>query len=119
MVVGDQKPFISALITLDPEMLPVWLNNNGEDAGMSLDEAASNPAVIAEVQRAIDAANETVSRAESIRKFTILTDRVHRGERTPHAEDEHQAQHHPRGLRRHVEAMYSGAPATEGHSIVS
>ncbi len=98
VVVGDKKPFISALITLDPEMLPVWLNNNGEDAGMSLDEAASNPAVNAEVQRAIDAANETVSRAESIRKFTILTDRVHRGERTPHAEDEHQAQRHPRGL---------------------
>ena len=43
VVVGDQKPFISALITLDPEMLPVWLNNNGEDAGMSLDEAAKNP----------------------------------------------------------------------------
>jgi long-chain acyl-CoA synthetase len=72
VVVGDQKPFISALITLDPEMLPVWLNNHNEDAGMSLDEAAKNPVVLAEVQRAIDAANEHVSRAESIRKFRIL-----------------------------------------------
>ena len=71
VVVGDEA-LISALITLDPEMLPVWLNNNDEDAGMSLEEACANAAVLAEVQRAIDAANEHVSRAESIRKFTIL-----------------------------------------------
>ena len=55
-----------------PRCCPVWLNNNGEDADMSVDEASVNPAVLAEVQRAIDAANENVSRAESIRKFTIL-----------------------------------------------
>ncbi|MFV0433214.1 MAG: AMP-dependent synthetase/ligase [Leucobacter sp.] len=72
VVVGDQKPFISALITLDPEMLPVWLNNNGEDAGMSIEEAVTNPKVLAEVQRAVDQGNSHVSRAESIRKFVIL-----------------------------------------------
>jgi len=72
VVVGDQKPFIAALITLDPEMLPSWLSNNGEDPGMSLEDASRNPAVLAEVQRAIDAGNEHVSRAESIRKFVIL-----------------------------------------------
>ena len=72
VVVGDQKPFISALITLDPEMLPTWLANNGLSADLSLAEAAKNDAVRAEVQRAVDAANATVSRAESIRKFTIL-----------------------------------------------
>ncbi|MDX2400164.1 AMP-dependent synthetase/ligase [Microbacterium algeriense] len=72
VVVGDQRPFISALITLDPEMLPTWLANNGLEAGMSLADAAKNPAVRAEVQRAVDAANGRVSRAESIRKFTIL-----------------------------------------------
>ena len=72
VVVGDQKPFISALITLDPEMLPVWLNNNGEAGDMSIADAARNPKVIAEVQRAIDLANAKVSRAESIRKFKIL-----------------------------------------------
>ena len=72
VVVGDQKPFISALITLDPEMLPAWLKNQGEDGGMSLEEAVKHPKVLAEVQRAIDVANETVSRAESIRKFVIL-----------------------------------------------
>jgi long-chain acyl-CoA synthetase len=72
IVVGDQKPFISALITLDPEMLPTWLKNNGEDAEQTLLEASVNPKVIAEVQRAVDAANSHVSRAESIRKFQIL-----------------------------------------------
>jgi long-chain acyl-CoA synthetase len=72
VVVGDQKPFIGALVTLDPEMLPVWLNNNGEDPTMSLDEAVANPKVVAEVQKAVDGANAHVSRAESIRKFVIL-----------------------------------------------
>ncbi|OJU39132.1 MAG: long-chain fatty acid--CoA ligase [Microbacterium sp. 69-10] len=72
VVVGDQKPFIAALVTLDTEMLPTWLANNGLPADMSLTDAAKNPAVHAEVQRAIDRANKSVSRAESIRKFTIL-----------------------------------------------
>ncbi|WP_243075242.1 long-chain fatty acid--CoA ligase [Microbacterium sp. SS28] len=72
VVVGDQKPFISALVTLDPEMLPSWLSNNGLSADMSLTEAAKNSAVRAEIQRAIDGANKYVSRAESIRKFAIL-----------------------------------------------
>jgi long-chain acyl-CoA synthetase len=72
VVVGDQKPFISALITLDSEMLPTWLANNDLPGDMSLGDAAKNPAVRAEVQRAIDHANKSVSRAESIRKFTIL-----------------------------------------------
>jgi long-chain acyl-CoA synthetase len=72
VVVGDQKPFISALITLDPEMLPMWLANNKLDATMSLDEATKNPLVLAQVQRAIDRANSRVSRAESIRKFAVL-----------------------------------------------
>ncbi|SDQ19097.1 long-chain fatty acid--CoA ligase [Microbacterium sp. cf332] len=72
VVVGDQKPFISALVTLDPEMLPTWLSNNGLAGDMPLADAAKSDAVRAEVQRAIDEANRNVSRAESIRKFTIL-----------------------------------------------
>ncbi|MEV8265595.1 long-chain fatty acid--CoA ligase [Microbacterium sp. NPDC077057] len=72
VVVGDQRPFISALVTLDPEMLPTWLANNGLDEKMTLAQASTNAQVRAEVQRAVDAANERVSRAESIRKFTIL-----------------------------------------------
>ncbi|KJQ54869.1 AMP-dependent synthetase/ligase [Microbacterium sp. SA39] len=72
VVVGDQRPFISALMTLDTEMLPTWLANNGLDAKMSLEQASRSDAVRAEVQRAVDGANARVSRAESIRKFTIL-----------------------------------------------
>ncbi|MBN8422969.1 AMP-binding protein [Microbacterium esteraromaticum] len=72
VVLGDKKPFISALVTLDPEMLPTWLANNGLPAEMSLAEASTNAAVREEVQRAIDRANKAVSRAESVRKFTIL-----------------------------------------------
>ncbi|SBS74068.1 long-chain fatty acid--CoA ligase [uncultured Microbacterium sp.] len=72
VVVGDQKPFIGALVTLDSEMLPTWLANNGLDKDMSLTDAAKDPKVRAEVQRAIDIANKNVSRAESIRKFAIL-----------------------------------------------
>lgn len=72
VVVGDQKPFIAALVTLDPEMLPAWLANNNLPADMSLTDAAKSDAVRAEIQRAIDRANTSVSRAESIRKFTIL-----------------------------------------------
>jgi len=72
VVVGDQKPFISALVTLDPEMLPTWLANNDLPGDLPLTEAAKNDKVRAEVQRAIDIANKGVSRAESIRKFEIL-----------------------------------------------
>ncbi len=72
VVVGDRMPFVSALVTLDPEMLPVWLANNGLPADLGLEKAAAEPAVRTEVQRAIDRANETVSRAESIRAFSIL-----------------------------------------------
>ena len=72
VVVGDQKPFIAALVTLDAEMLPAWLTNQGEDPQMSIIEAAKHPKVLAEVQRAVDGGNALVSRAESIRKFVIL-----------------------------------------------
>jgi len=72
VVVGDQKPFIGALVTLDSEMLPTWLANNGMPADMPLSTAAQDPKVRAEVQKAIDTANSHVSRAESIRKFHIL-----------------------------------------------
>jgi long-chain acyl-CoA synthetase len=72
VVVGDGKPFVAALVTLDPEMLPMWLANNKLDTSMTLDDATVHPIVLAQVQRAIDRANRTVSRAESIRKFSIL-----------------------------------------------
>jgi long-chain acyl-CoA synthetase len=118
VVVGDQRPFISALITLDSEMLPVWLNNNGQDATMSLTEAAVNPAVLAEIQRAVDTANALVSRAESIRKFVVLTDEFTEdsGHLTPKMSIK-------RGVilkdyAAVVDGIYSAAPATEGQSLV-
>ena len=72
VVVGDNKPFIAALVTLDSEMLPTWLANNGVTETLTLEEACEHASVRAEVQRAIDGANSRVSRAESIRKFVIL-----------------------------------------------
>jgi len=72
IVVGDGKPFISALVTLDPDMLPIWLGNHGQPSDQTLKDAAKNPAVIAEIQKSIDKGNALVSRAESIRKFEIL-----------------------------------------------
>ncbi len=71
-VLGDKKPFVAALVTLDAEMLPIWLGNNKLDPNMSVVEAAHHPAVLAQIQSAIDRANKTVSRAESIRKFSVL-----------------------------------------------
>lgn len=71
IVVGDQRPFIGAIITLDPEVLPVWLRNKGLPVIDPL-LAADLPEVQASLQKAIDRANSRVSRAESIRKFRIV-----------------------------------------------
>ena len=71
MVVGDNKPFIAALITLDPDSLKSWANSN-KKAGASIAELSRDPALIDVIQTAVDQANKVVSRAESIRKFTIL-----------------------------------------------
>ena len=117
VVVGDQKPFISALVTFDPEMLPVWLNNNGEAGDMSIADAARNPKVIAEVQRAIDLANTKVSRAESIRKFKILD--IEFTEASGHLTPKMSIKRHEivKDFAPLIEELYSGAPATEGISL--
>jgi long-chain acyl-CoA synthetase len=71
IVVGDQKPFIAVLLTLDDEMWPMWAQSHGVE-GVSLDQARSHPKVLAALQEAVDRANEAVSKAESIRKFAVL-----------------------------------------------
>ena len=71
VVVGDQRPFIGALLTLDPEGVPGWLTAHGQPA-MSLAEAADDPDVRASLDRAVERTNQAVSRAESIRKYRIL-----------------------------------------------
>ena len=117
IVVGDQKPFISALVTLDEEMLPTWLKNNGLDATLSVDAAAKNPTVLAEVQKAVDAANATVSRAESIRKFVILDAELTEasGHLTPKLSIKRDVI--LKDFADEIEGMYNGAPATEGVSL--
>ena len=71
LVVGDNKPFIAALVTLDADALKGWIVANKKD-GATIAELANDPTLIAVIQTAIDEANKAVSRAESIRKFTIL-----------------------------------------------
>jgi long-chain acyl-CoA synthetase len=72
VVLGDKRPFISALVTLDEETLRPWLASKGLNKDMPVSQAAQNAAVRAEVQKFVDEANEGVSRAESVRKFIIL-----------------------------------------------
>ena len=74
LVIGDKKPFVAALVTLDLADGNEWLRAQGAQAEPDLASLAKNPIVHAEVERAINAANEGVSRAESIREFRILPD---------------------------------------------
>lgn len=71
VVIGDGRPFISALITLDAQMLTTWLRNHGYSP-LDVADAPRNRHVRAGIQRAIDRANATVSKAESIRSFRIV-----------------------------------------------
>jgi long-chain acyl-CoA synthetase len=71
LVVGDNKPFIGALVTLDAEALPGWLEGKGRTA-MTVAEAAKDEFVLESIDRAITRANKAVSRAESVRKFEVL-----------------------------------------------
>ncbi|UFU01636.1 long-chain fatty acid--CoA ligase [Ruania suaedae] len=71
VVIGDQRPFIAALLTLDADMLATWLSNQGLPE-MSVQEAAEHPQVQEALQGAIDRANASVSRAESVRRFEVL-----------------------------------------------
>lgn len=72
VVVGDQRPFIGALVTLDPESLALWLPAHGLSTETPVDRLATNAAVREEIQQYVDKANATVSRAESVRKFAVL-----------------------------------------------
>ena len=72
MVVGDAKPFIGALITIDPEAFEGWKQRNSKATTASLADLATDPDLVAEVDAAVKQANQSVSHAESIRKFRIL-----------------------------------------------
>ncbi|MGX2997725.1 AMP-dependent synthetase/ligase [Streptomyces sp. JNUCC 64] len=72
MVVGDGRPFVGALITLDEEFLGRWARENGKPAGSTTASLRTDPELLAAVQRAVDDGNAAVSKAESVRKFRVL-----------------------------------------------
>ena len=72
LVVGEQRPFIAALVTLDEEALPKWAEHHGLPASISLEDAVGNATVRAAVQAAVDKANLSVSQAEAIKSFRIV-----------------------------------------------
>jgi long-chain acyl-CoA synthetase len=73
LVIGEQRPFIAALITLDEEALAPWAKHHGLPAGITVAEAAQNATVQAAVQSAVDKANTSVSQAEAIKAFRIVS----------------------------------------------
>jgi long-chain acyl-CoA synthetase len=72
IVVGDQRPFIAALITLDEEALPAWLESKGKDTGLTAEQLRDDPDLLAELDAAVKDANKAVSQAEAIKKFRVL-----------------------------------------------
>jgi long-chain acyl-CoA synthetase len=72
IVVGDQRPFIGALVTLDAEALPAWLRSHGKDPSLPPDQVREDPDLQAEIQAAVTEANLAVSHAEAIKKFRVL-----------------------------------------------
>jgi long-chain acyl-CoA synthetase len=72
MVVGNGRPYVTALVTLDREALQFWKKQHRRPAEASPRDLAGDPELIAEIQLAVDDANKAVSRAESIRRFRIL-----------------------------------------------
>jgi long-chain acyl-CoA synthetase len=71
MVVGDGRPFIGALVTIDRESFPLWAEQHGKTGTVA--DLVDDPDLLAAVQEAVDEANKAVSKAEAIRKFTVLT----------------------------------------------
>jgi long-chain acyl-CoA synthetase len=112
VVIGDQRPFVSALLSLDPEMLPVWLGNKGQKSDLSLAQAAQNPVVLAELQRKVDEVNETVSNAEAIKKFAVIESELteESGHLTPSMKIKREIV--TRDFAPIIDEIYGGAPPT-------
>jgi long-subunit acyl-CoA synthetase (AMP-forming) len=77
-VIGDERPFLSALIVLDPDVAPVWAAQQGIESD-SLEALAKNDSLRAEIQKAVDETNRQVSKVEGVKKFTILGEDWHPG----------------------------------------
>jgi long-chain acyl-CoA synthetase len=72
IVVGDQRPFIAALITLDAEALPAWLKSKGKAESTTAEQLRDDPELLTELEAAVGDANKAVSHAEAIKKFRVL-----------------------------------------------
>ncbi|GAA2328175.1 long-chain fatty acid--CoA ligase [Dactylosporangium salmoneum] len=72
MVIGDRQPFIAALVTIDPDALPAWKRDNGKPDAAGVEDLIDDAQLRAEIQKAIDEANQAVSKAEAIKVFRIL-----------------------------------------------
>ena len=112
VVIGDQRPFVAALLSLDPEMMPVWLANNGQPADLTLAQAAKNPRVLEELQKAVDEVNSTVSNAETIKKFEVIDSELSEksGHLTPSLKIKREVV--SRDFSPLIEKIYGGAPTT-------
>lgn len=112
VVIGDQRPFVAALLSLDPEMMPTWLANNGQPADLTLAQAAKNPRVMQELQKAVDEVNGTVSNAETIKKFEVIDTELTEksGHLTPSMKIKREAV--SRDFSPLIEKIYGGAPTT-------
>ncbi len=72
LVVGDAKPYIAALVAIDPDVFPQWKAENGKPESATVADLRHDPALLAQIQAGIDDANKAVSHAEAIKKFTII-----------------------------------------------
>ncbi len=107
LVVGDAKPFIGALVTIDSETLPGWLARHSLPADSTVADLITNPDLIAEIDSAVAATNAKVSKAEAIKKYRILeTDfTIETGELTPTLKLKRNIIHDKHGSA--IEALYS------------
>ncbi len=112
MVVGEGRPYIACLVTLDPEALKSWKRRHGRPASATAGDLASDPELITELQPAVDEANKAVSRAESIRRFRVLgTDFTEAsGQLTPSAKIRREVV--ARDFAADIEALYQGTKGT-------
>jgi long-chain acyl-CoA synthetase len=108
LVVGDRRPFVAALVTLDPEAVAHWLSVRKLPPDTPMSEVIRDPRMRAEVQRAVDHANEAVSRAESIRAFALVEGEFseENGLLTPSLKVKRQAV--AAAYAREIEALYGG-----------
>ncbi|MEN9752493.1 MAG: hypothetical protein RL670_184 [Actinomycetota bacterium] len=119
VLVGDRRPFVAALIFLDPEMLPLWLANNQLPADLTLVQAVREPKIVAEVQAAVDRVNKGFSKAEQIRKFVLVPNEI--SEDTGHLTPSLKVKREKvlTDFDEYVEQVYDGGSPTEEISVLA